>query len=175
MGRKRDDDAKDVGLTEAERLDLYTAAVEFARVTIQDGTHQGLSDEALRLAFVMASPLTGSSPRGWAELAGVGHMTYYRNHDRPEFAAILDSIRQKKRARLETLADRRLERILESGDDKAAIAAIRTIKEENGRFIKRVETKRVAETPAEREAKKRMKDRLRETKQEPRERPGMVN
>ena len=159
MGRKRDDNPLDVGMSEEERVDLFTAAVEFARQTLLDGTHQGLSDEALRLAFVMASPLTGSSPRGWAELAGVGHMTYYRNHDKPEFAAVLDSLRQRKRARLETLADRRLERILEEGDDKAAIAAIRTIKEEQGRFVRRVETHQITETPEEREQRRAMQQR----------------
>lgn len=162
MGRRRDDgenEALDVGMTEEERVDLFTAAVEFARQTVLDGTAGGLSEEALRLAFVMATPLTGSSPREWARLAGCGHMTYYRNHDRPEFAAVLDSIRQRKRARLETLADRRLERILESGDDKSAIAAIRTIKEEAGRFVRRVETTQVTETPAEREQRRAMQQR----------------
>lgn len=160
MGKRQNEPTLDVQLNDEERQDVREAATEFARLSLLSGTHRGLSEEALRLAFVMATPFTGASPRGWAEIAGVGHMTYYRNHDKPEFQQVLADLAQRKKARLETKADRRLEQIIDYGDDKAAIAAIRTLKEELGRFVRRVETKDVTETPEEREQRRAMQQRV---------------
>jgi hypothetical protein len=68
-------------------------------------------------------------------------------------------MREQLRPRQLSEADRVLDELLHSADDKVRLAAARTIYEREGQFIQRVETTRIQETPEERAFRRNMEKR----------------
>lgn len=161
MSRRKkgqDDAMTEVALSEQDIQDIRAAAEIWAEEYGTTGT--SLSREALRLIYVMLHPLTGNSPRKWAEIAGVDHKTFYRNRTKPEWKAAVESLREKRSTEILAKADRVIERLLESDDPNIRLKAARTIYERLGEFVHRVETTHVHETLEQRLSRERSKARL---------------
>lgn len=137
-------------------------AIAWADWQRQTGAYPGLTPEMLRAVYVMVHPLSGSTIQSWARIAGVSRNTWARYRDRDEWKRAVADLQRERRGRHLALADRVIEELTSSPDvdPRVRLAAVRTIYEREGMFVRRVETTHREETPAEREARRRMQARL---------------